>query len=134
MVLRSPNTAGPNGTRGTAVDFGYTERNPESGNWLITSGRYTVTLDGPEGRLVTEVGGEHRGEPGDDWTSGGGGGSSGGRKKKGAGKKGRKKKTKLRCGDVAGLSFVSAIWDAMIADSRDLARQHCYNCGGLVAL
>ena len=52
MVLRGLNTAALNGTRGTAVDFGFSEKHPETGNWVIASGRYTVRLDGPEGRLV----------------------------------------------------------------------------------
>ena len=58
VVLRGLNTAALNGTRGTAVDFGFNERGPEGrgpetgNNWLTASGRYTVRLDGPEGRLV----------------------------------------------------------------------------------
>ena len=52
VVLRGLNTATLNGTLGTAVDFSFNEKNPETGNWLITSGRYTVRLDGPEERLV----------------------------------------------------------------------------------
>ena len=52
VVLRGLNTAALNGTRGTAVDFGFSERDPETGNWLIASGRYTVRLDGSEGRRV----------------------------------------------------------------------------------
>ena len=55
MVLRGLNTAALNGTRGTAVDFGFGERDNETretGKWVIDSGRYTVRLDGPEGRLV----------------------------------------------------------------------------------
>ena len=52
VVLRGLNTATLNGTRGTAVDFGFSEKDPETGNWLTASGRYTVRLDGPEGRLV----------------------------------------------------------------------------------
>ena len=52
VVLRGLNTTALNGTRGTAVDFGCSERNPETGRCLIASGRYTVRLDGPEGRLV----------------------------------------------------------------------------------
>ena len=51
-VLRGLNTAALNGTRGTAVDFSFSERNPKTGNWLADSGQYTVRLDGPEGRLV----------------------------------------------------------------------------------
>ena len=46
------NTAARNGTRGTAIDFSFCERNPKTGNWFADSGRYTVRLDGPEGRLV----------------------------------------------------------------------------------
>ena len=52
VVLRGLNTATLNGTRGTAVDFGCSERHPETGDWFIASGRYTVRLDGAEGRLV----------------------------------------------------------------------------------
>ena len=52
VVLRGLNTAALNGTRGTAVDFGCSERDPETGDWFIASARYTVRLDGPEGRLV----------------------------------------------------------------------------------
>ena len=52
VVLRGLNTAALNGTRGTAVDFGFSERDPGTGGWLIASGRYTVRLDRPEGRLV----------------------------------------------------------------------------------
>ena len=52
MVLCGLNTAALNGTRGTAVDFSCSERHPETGQWFLASGRYTVRLDGPEGRLV----------------------------------------------------------------------------------
>jgi len=52
VVLRGLSTATLNGTRGTAIDFGCSERNPKTGNWIAASGRYTVRLDGPEGRLV----------------------------------------------------------------------------------
>jgi len=52
VVLRGLNTAALNGTRGTAIDFGFSERDPETGKWFADSGRYTVRLDGPEGRLV----------------------------------------------------------------------------------
>ena len=52
VVLRGLNTAALNGTRGTAVDFGFSEKHPETGDWVIASGRCTVRLDGPEGRLV----------------------------------------------------------------------------------
>jgi len=52
VALRGLNTAALNGTHGTAVDFGFSERDPGTGNWVTTSGRYTVRLDGPEGRLV----------------------------------------------------------------------------------
>ena len=51
VVLRGLTTAALNGTRGTAVDFGFSENHPENG-WIVASGRYTVRLDGPEGRLV----------------------------------------------------------------------------------
>ena len=51
VVLRGLNTAALNGTRGTAVDFGCSERHPEHG-LLLASGRYMVRLDGAEGRLV----------------------------------------------------------------------------------
>ena len=83
MVLRGLNTAGLNGTRGTAVDFGFTH------GLVIASGRYTVRLDGPEGRLV-KVRVVNVEEEEDDWTGGAGGG--GGGKKEGAGKKGRGRK------------------------------------------
>ena len=53
VVLRGLATTALNGTRGTAVDFGFSERNPSNpGAWLVASGRYTVRLHGPEGRLV----------------------------------------------------------------------------------
>ena len=52
VVLRGLTTAALNGTRGTAVDFGCSERDPETGKRLTASGRYTVRLDGPERRLV----------------------------------------------------------------------------------
>ena len=52
VVLRGLNTATLNRTRGTAVDFGFSEKHPETGRLAIDSGRYTVRLDGPEGRLV----------------------------------------------------------------------------------
>ena len=52
VVLRGLNTAALNGIRGTAVDFGFSEEDPETGNWVIASGRCTVRLDGPEGRQV----------------------------------------------------------------------------------
>ena len=52
MVLCGLTTAALNGTRGTAVDFGCSERHPETGKRLAASGRYTVRLDGPEERLV----------------------------------------------------------------------------------
>ena len=52
VVLRDLNTAALNGTRGTAVDFGLSEKDPETGSWITASGRYTVRLDGAEGRLV----------------------------------------------------------------------------------
>ena len=86
MVLRGLNTAALNGTRGTAADFGCSERDPATGGWFVDSGRYTVRLDGPEGRLV-KVRAANVEEEEDDWTGGAGGG--GGGKKKGTGKKGR---------------------------------------------
>ena len=86
VVLGGLNTAALNGTRGTAVDFGFSERGAAAGSWLATSGRYTVRLDGPEGRLV-KVRPANVEEEEDDWTVGAGGG---GGKKKGAGKKGRR--------------------------------------------
>ena len=52
MVLRGLNTAALNGARGTAVDFGFSEVDPETDEWFVDSGRYTVRLDGAEGRLV----------------------------------------------------------------------------------
>ena len=79
-----------NGTRGTAIDFSFTERDPETGNWVTDSGRYTVRLDGPEGRLV-KVRAANVEEEEDDSTGGAGGGGGGGTKK-GAGKKGRGRK------------------------------------------
>ena len=89
MVLRGLDTAALNGTRGTAVDFGFSERDPETGGWFAASARYTVRLDGPEGRLFkVRVANDEEEE--DDWTGGAGGG--GGGKKKGAGKKGRGRK------------------------------------------
>ena len=91
MVLRGLTTAALNGTRGTAVDFGFSEKRPETGDWLTASGRYTVRLDGPEGRLV-KVRAANVEEEGDDWTGGAGAGRGGGGKKKGAGKKSRGRK------------------------------------------
>ena len=92
VVLRGLNTAALNGTRGTAVDFGFSEKDPETGQWFIASGRYTVRLDGPEGRLV-KVRAANVEEEEEDWTGGaGGGGGGGGGKRKGAGKKGRGRK------------------------------------------
>ena len=88
VILRGLNTAPLNGTRGTAVDFGFSERDFETGGWLAASGRYTVRLDGPEGRLV-KVRAANVEEEEDDWTGGAGGGGGG---KKGAGKKGRGRK------------------------------------------
>ena len=52
VVLRGLNTAALNGTRGTAVDFGCSERVDGTYDWVAASARYTVRLDGPEGRLV----------------------------------------------------------------------------------
>ena len=52
VVLGGLNTAALNGTRGAAVDFGFTEKDPETDKMFAASGRYTVRLDGPEGRLV----------------------------------------------------------------------------------
>ena len=52
VVLRGLNTSALNGTRGTAIDFGFSEKYPDGKRWVIASGRYTVRLDGPEGRLV----------------------------------------------------------------------------------
>lgn len=49
VVVRSSN-AEFDGACGVAIDFGF-ERE-EGGEWLIDSGRYTVKLDGSEGRLV----------------------------------------------------------------------------------
>ena len=49
VVLGGLNTAALNGTRGTAVDFGFSGKGPEDGRCF---GRYTVRLDGREGRLV----------------------------------------------------------------------------------
>ena len=47
----SANTAALNGTCGTAVDFGHSERDPEDDASFIASGRCTVRLDGSGGRL-----------------------------------------------------------------------------------
>ena len=52
VVLRGLNTAALNGMCGTTVDFGFSKRDPKTGNWFTDSGRYTVRLDGPEERLV----------------------------------------------------------------------------------
>ena len=52
MVLRGLTTTALNGARGTAVDFGFSEKYPDGSRWIFASGRYTVRLDGPEGRLV----------------------------------------------------------------------------------
>ena len=93
VVLRGLNTEALNGARGTAVDFGASERHPDGDGWLVASGRYTVRLDGPEGRLV-KVRVANVEEEEEDWTSGagGGGGGGGGQRKKGKGKKGRGRK------------------------------------------
>ena len=59
---------------------------------LIASARYTVRLDGPEGRRV-KVRAANVEEEEEDWTGGAGGGGGGegqrGGRKKGAGKKGK---------------------------------------------
>ena len=52
VALCGLTTATVNGKRGTAIDFGFSERDPETGDWLTASGQYTVRLDAPEGRLV----------------------------------------------------------------------------------
>ena len=52
VVLRGLNTAALNGSRGTAVDFSFGEEDPDGMGWVADSGRYTVRLDGAEGRLV----------------------------------------------------------------------------------
>ena len=83
LQLKVYTTAALNGTRGTAVDFGFSEKHPEHG-WVIASGRYTVRVDGPERRRV-KVRAANVEEEADDWT----GGSRRGGKKKGAGKQGR---------------------------------------------
>ena len=84
VVLRGLNTSALNGMRGTAIDFSFSERAAEA-DFIIASGRYTVRLDGPEGRLVkVRVANVEEEE---ERTGGAGGG--GGGKKKGAGKKGR---------------------------------------------
>ena len=72
MALRGLTTAALNGTRGTAIDFGFREMHPETGDWFADSGRYTVRLDGPEGRLV-KVRTANVEEEEDDWTGGAGG-------------------------------------------------------------
>ena len=91
VVLRGLNTAALNGTCGTAIDCSFSEREPETGGWVVASGRYTVRLDGPEGRLVKVRVANVEEEDDDDWTGGAGGG--GRVKKNGAGsKKGRGRK------------------------------------------
>ena len=94
VVLRGLNTAALNGTRGTAVDFGFTERAPDGVNWFAASGRYTVRLNGPEGRLVkVRAANVEEVEEEEDWTGGAGGAAAGGGgKKKRAGKKGKGRK------------------------------------------
>ena len=52
VILDGLNTAALNETSGTAVDFGFGEKDPETNDWVVASGRYTVRLDGREGRLV----------------------------------------------------------------------------------
>ena len=108
VVLRGLNTAALNGTRGAAVDFGFGEEDPETGDWLTASGRYTVRLDGSEGRLV-KVRLANVEEDAVGWTGGAGGGGGGpgggaggssdwsgndlgGGEKRVAGKKGRRRK------------------------------------------
>ena len=93
VVLRGLTTATLNGTRGTAVDFGFSEEDPDGKSWVTASGRYTVRLDGPEGRRVKvraanveKEESEGGAGPGDGGGRGGGGGGG----KKGAGK-GRRK-------------------------------------------
>ena len=93
VVLRGLDTAALNGTRGTAVDFGYSGRDPETGQWFVASARYTVRLDGPEGRLVKVRAANVEEEEEEDSTGDGAGGAGGGGgKKKGAGRKGRGRK------------------------------------------
>ena len=48
----TPRPSTVNGTRGTAVDYGCSERVAGTDDWVAASARYTVRLDGPEGRLV----------------------------------------------------------------------------------
>jgi len=91
VVLRGLTTAALNGTRGTAVDFGFSEKYSDGEGWVIASGRCTVRLDGPEGRLVkVRAANVEEEQEDDDWAGGAGGGRGGGGKKKGAGKKGRR--------------------------------------------
>ena len=73
------------------VDFSFSEKDPETGDWVVASGRYTVRLDGPEGRLV-KVRAANVEEEDDDWAGGAGRDGGGSGKKKGApaGKKGRR--------------------------------------------
>ena len=99
VVLRGLNTAALNGTPGTAVDFGCSEQDPEGTGWVTDSGRYTVRLEGPEGRLVKvrpanveADAAEEDDEKHGGWPDGAGGTGGGGGKKKGAGKKGRGRK------------------------------------------
>ena len=67
VVLRGLATVALNETRGTAVDFGYSERNLETGIRLVASGRYTDGAAGRGGGVPDQgAGGECRG--------GGGGG------------------------------------------------------------
>mmetsp|Transcript_102249 Transcript_102249/g.292656 ORF Transcript_102249/g.292656 Transcript_102249/m.292656 type:complete len:499 (+) Transcript_102249:615-2111(+) len=51
VVLRRLTKEALNGARGKAIDYGMTKRLPHGG-WDIQSARYTVKLDGSEGKLV----------------------------------------------------------------------------------
>ena len=85
--LQRPQYRGPQrNARHLDVDFGLTERNPETGDWFINSGRYTVRLDGPpEGRLV-RVRTANVEEEEEDATGDAGGGQDDSGKKEGASK------------------------------------------------
>ena len=49
VILSGLTTEALNGACGAAVDFGFTQR-AGSDAWVSSSGRYTVRMDGPEGR------------------------------------------------------------------------------------
>ena len=95
VVLCGLNAEALNGTRAAAVDFGNGEKAPDVDGvtlrWVAASGRYTVRLDGPEGRLVkVRPANVEAGE--EDWAGGAAGGEGDGGKPKKTGKKGRGRK------------------------------------------